>query len=99
DLFGEYVRDVDIKWSSPIQVRKVIKALGINLESTSEKEIAKYQNDFPIIKKFIDYKKDCKLTTTYGRDFLKWINPKTGRIHTEFWQIKDTARVGSSNPN
>ncbi len=99
DLFGEPVRDINIKWSSPTQIAKVIKALGIDLSSTSEKEISKYQNDFPIIKKFIDYKKDCKLTTTYGRDFLKWINPKTGRIHTEFWQIKDTARVGSSNPN
>ncbi len=99
DLFGEVTRDINIKWSSPTQIAKLIKALGIDLPSTSEKEISKYQNDFPIIKKFIDYKKDCKLTTTYGRDFLKWINPKTGRIHTEFWQIKDTARVGSSNPN
>lgn len=99
DLFGETVRDIDIKWSSPTQVSKVIKALGIDLPSTSEKEISKYQNEYPIIKKFIDYKKDCKLTTTYGKDFLKWVNSRTGKIHTEFWQIKDTARVGSSNPN
>lgn len=99
DLFGESVRDVNIKWSSPTQIAKVIKALGIDLPSTSEKEISKYQNEYPLIKRFIDYKKDCKLTTTYGKDFIKWVNPKTGRIHTEFWQIKDTARVGSSNPN
>jgi DNA polymerase-1 len=99
NLFDVVERDVLIEYSSPTQMAKVFKALGLQLESTSEKEISKYQNDYPFIKKFIDYKKDCKLTTTYGLDFLKWINKKTGRIHTEFWQILETFRVSSNNPN
>lgn len=99
NLFDFEERDINIKYSSPTQMAKVFEALGLELESTSEKEIAKYQEKYPFVKKFIDYKKDCKLTTTYGMDFLKWINKYTGRVHTEFWQILETFRVSSNNPN
>lgn len=95
----EHDREISIKWSSPTQIDKVIKSLGLNLLSTSEKEISKYQEQYPLIKKFIDYKKDAKLISTYGKDFVKWVNKKTGRVHTEFWQILDTYRVSSNNPN
>lgn len=106
NLFGELDseefspdRDVLIKWSSPVQIAKVLKAMKIDVKTTSEKDIAKYQDKEPLLKKFIDYKKDCKLATTYGKDFVKWVNKNTQRIHTEFWQILDTARVSSNNPN
>ena len=98
-LFGEIGRPTNIKWSSPVQIFRLLKTLGLDVPSSSEKEISKYQNEYPIIKKFIDYKKDCKLVSTYGKDFLKWVNKYTGRVHTEFWQILDTARVSSNNPN
>jgi len=90
-------RDIDIKWSSPTQMDKVFKALGLDLESTGERFLSKYQQEFPIIKKFIDYKKQAKLVSTYGRDFLKYINPNTNRIHTSFWQVLDTTRVSSGD--
>lgn len=93
----EHGRDINIKWSSPAQVDKVFKALGIQLETTSEKELTKYQNDYPIVKKFIDYKKQAKLVSTYGIDFLKYVNPVTQRIHTSFWQVLDTTRVSSGD--
>ena len=99
DIFGDLGRTVNIKWSSPAQILKLVNTLGIPVTSSSEKEISKYQGEYPIIKKFIDYKKDSKLITTYGTDFVKWINKYTGRVHTEFWQILDTARVSSNNPN
>ena len=99
DIFGGLGRAISIKWSSPTQVLKLIKALGINVTSSSEKEISKFQDEHPIIKRFIDYKKDAKLITTYGKDFVKWINKYTGRVHTNFWQIVDTARVSSDKPN
>lgn len=82
-------RDVLIKWSSPVQIAKVLKALKIDVPSTSEKEISKYQEKEPILKKFIDYKKDCKLATTYGANFVNFINPNTRRVHGDFWQILD----------
>lgn len=93
----EHERDVNILWSSPSQVDKVFKALGLDLESTSERFLSKYQNKYPLVKLFIDFKKQQKLVTTYGEDFLKYINPNTHRIHTSFWQIADTSRVTSGS--
>jgi len=91
-------RDVDIKWSSPKQIGAVLKELGLDLpEGTGERFLTKYQKDYPIIKKFIDYKKQAKLVTTYGVEFLKYVNPVTQRIHTSFWQIVDTTRVSSGD--
>jgi DNA polymerase I-like protein with 3'-5' exonuclease and polymerase domains len=95
NLFGGEERMINIKWSSPTQIKLVFQALGIeDIESTSEKEIAKYQIKYPIIKKFIDYKKEQKLVTTYGKDFVKHIW-KDGRVRTSFWQILETGRVSS----
>ena len=100
DMFGGESRKVNIKWSSPLQMKKLLEDLGIKgLEGTSEKEITKYQNQYPLVKKFIDYKKQQKLVTTYGREFLGYINPATGRIHTNFWQILETGRLSSNEPN
>lgn len=93
----EHERDVDIMWSSPSQVDKVFKALGLNLESTSERFLSKYQNKYPLVKCFIDYKKEQKLVTTYGLDFLNYVNPNTDRIHTVFWQMAETSRVTSGS--
>lgn len=95
----ENERDIDIKWSSPSQVDKVFQALGLTLDSTSERFLTRYQEKYPIIKKFIDYKKQAKLISTYGKDFLRYINPITGRIHTSFWQVLETTRVSSGSKN
>lgn len=100
DMFGTGNTKLSVvKWTSPLQVAEVLKALGIEFESTSEKEITKFQNTYPLVKKFIDYKHEQKLATTYGPDFLGYINKTTGRIHTNFWQILETHRVSSSEPN
>lgn len=99
DMFGGDMKGTSIKWTSPAQVLKILKELGVQEESSSEKEILKYQNKIPLVKTFLDYKHEQKLTTTYGEDFLGYINKQTGRIHTSFWQILDTHRVSSSEPN
>lgn len=99
DLFGGSERSINIKWSSPTQVVKVFNTLGLDVDNILEKTITKYQVSHPIIKKFIDYKKEEKLATTYGKEFLKFINKTTKRIHTDFWQILNTHRISSSKPN
>ncbi len=93
----EHERDVNILWSSPTQVFKLFKDLGLELESTNERFLTKYQSKYPLVKQFIDYKKQQKLVTTYGLDFLKYVNQHTDRIHTAFWQIADTSRVTSGS--
>jgi DNA polymerase-1 len=100
-LFGVVERKVTINWDSPTQMLKLFTALGLKIESSGEKEIQKYQDEFPLVKRFIDYKKDSKLVSTYGRDFLRYINPNTKRIHGDFWQVLNTFRVscGGSKTN
>ena len=98
-MFGITERQVKINWDSPIQIKQVFKTVGLDIESTNEKVISTYQNDYPLVKKFIDYKKESKLLSTYGISFLEYLNPSTKRIHTDFWQIKETNRVSSNKPN
>jgi DNA polymerase I-like protein with 3'-5' exonuclease and polymerase domains len=100
DMFeGGITKHTTIKWTSPLQVAKVLKAIGIDAESTGEDKITKYQNKYPLVKKFIDYKHEQKLATTYGPAFLQYINKNTGRIHTTLWQILETGRISSKEPN
>lgn len=98
-MFDLVDRKIAIDWNSPTQVLKVFKTLGLDITSTEEKDISKFQNEYVLIKKFIDYKKESKLDSTYGLNFLDNINPVTHRIHTDFWQIKETNRVSSKEPN
>lgn len=98
-MFDIVDRKVAISWDSPAQMLRVFKTLGLKIETTNEKEISKFQDNYPLVKKFIDYKKEAKLDSTYGIAFLDYINPVTNRVHTEFWQIKETNRVSSSEPN
>lgn len=94
NLFGGTDRLVTIKWSSPVQALRVFNTLlGTKLESSGIKELGRYEDEYPLVKKFIDYKKDAKLATTYGDSFIDFINPATKRIHGNFWQILNTFRV------
>lgn len=43
--------------------------------------------------------KSAQAITTFGEDWLKYIHPITGRVHTSFKQILNTGRISSSNPN
>lgn len=100
DLFDvEFEKKTSIVWSSPTQLLRVFRDLGLKIDSTGSKDISRFQIKFPLIKLFIDYKKQQKLATTYGEEFLSHVNKHTGKIHTEFWQILDTYRVSSNNPN
>ncbi len=68
--------------------------------STSEDELAKIKDKHPIIQAILDYRGIKKLVNTYTEALPELINPKTGRIHTNFNQcVTSTGRLSSSNPN
>ena len=92
-------RNINIKWSSPTQIVKVFNKLGFKLDSVGANEIKKFENKSELIKNYSNYQKQRKLTTTYGQDFLKYINKNTQRIHTNFWQILETGRISSGDSN
>lgn len=96
-----------INWSSSQQVIQLFKALGINVSTFDKKtkkkkdsiesKILKPQKDqFPIIPLFLEYQEAAKVTSTYGENWLKAINPITKRVHADLHVIgTDTSRIAS----
>lgn len=37
--------------------------------------------------------------TTFGKEWLKYLHPVTGRVHSNYRQILNTGRISSTNPN
>jgi DNA polymerase-1 len=99
DLFGFEKRDLDINWSSNAQKLKIVKDLGINIDSVDERNLSKNKRKHIIMSKLLDYSKQAKLVTSFGKKFLSFINPKTQRIHFSIWQILSTGRISVSEPN
>lgn len=107
DLF-EGFRKVTLNWDSPKQVTKLFKKLdipvdivekGAEKESVGAKSIAKHKKTFPIVELYLTYKEQMKVIGSYGQNFLDQINPVTGRLHTNFYQIQDTGRISSGGKN
>ena len=68
--------------------------------STSEDILEKLVSESPIIEKILEYRKLCKLNSTYVEGMKPYINPKTKRIHSFFHQtITATGRISSTEPN
>ncbi len=68
--------------------------------STAASELDKLRGTHPIINMITEYRELAKLTSTYIDALPKLVNPKTGRIHTNYSQtIAATGRLSSSDPN
>lgn len=93
-LFGAVERAVDINYNSPLQINQVLQDLSLQAESTNAKDLEKL--DHPFVRLFIEYKKQQKLVTTYGKKFLTNIRPD-GTITTQYFQIVNTGRVSSGD--
>ena len=49
-----------------------------------------------LISLYLEYKEAVKVTSTYGENFLKQVNPVSGRVHTNYQQLgADTTRLTS----
>jgi len=88
-----------INWISPKQKQVILGILGIKLDSVGIPELIKISTKHKIIPTLIELSKQQKLASSFGRTFLKFINPITNRIHAEIWQILDSGRISFSNPN
>lgn len=97
DLFSD--GRPEINYSSSQQNMQILTALGINVKSTNEKDLLKHAKSSEFVKTLLEYKKQNKLANSFGKNFLKYINPVTGRIHQSIWQILDTGRMSSREPN
>ena len=100
---SEVVKDwfrENINISSPKQIKGIFNLIGIPLESTGENELQKIRLSTPLADLLLTYREHTKKLTTYGDNFLDFINLKTNRIHAEFNQVgTQSGRGSSSSPN
>jgi len=97
DLFGYEIRNVAINYSSPLQIKEVCKTLGYPIDSTNDRELTKLVSKHKFFEVLQNLREVNKIISTYGKSFLNYINPATGKIHTSFWQVLNTGRVSSGS--
>jgi DNA polymerase-1 len=68
--------------------------------ATSEDILQKLVGRHPVIEMILEHRTCSKLKSTYVDKLPDCIDPKTGRIHTNFSQVlTETGRLSSSDPN
>ncbi|CAN5145717.1 hypothetical protein BH09PAT1_BH09PAT1_8580 [soil metagenome] len=97
----------DINLNSSVQVGNFLaEKAGVPLSktktgryATNENELAKFADQFDIIKHLLNYRELSKLRSTYVESLIEKVDEK-GRIHTSYNQVAvSTGRLSSSNPN
>lgn len=71
----------------------------VELQNTKEMTIAMFAAEFPIVKELIEYRGYDKSVSTYGPEWLRWIDITTGRLHSSFWPFTEAGRYSSAKPN
>ena len=78
----------------------VIKKTPAGAPSTDEEVLQKLAEDYPLPARILNYRSLAKLMSTYIEKLPRMVNPKTGRVHTNFSQaVAVTGRLASSDPN
>lgn len=99
-ILGGEVSDINL--NSKDSVLDILQRAGLDipdLKKTTVAEILEH-TEHPVLRLYADYQKLQKAVTTYGEDFLKHVNPVTGRVHQSVKQIETrTGRFAGSDPN
>lgn len=94
----DLTRSLSINYGSPIQTLKIAHKLGFTeIPSTDDRYISKYVLKHKYFKLLSEWRELNKKISTYGKSFLRAINPTTGKVHTDFWQVLITGRVSSGS--
>lgn len=99
---ADYEGEAGINYGAPHQVLAALRKMGYGprkMPSTDDKVLQTLEGD-PVIDALREYRTTRKQIDTYGKNWLDYINSKTGRIHSNINQIgADTGRTSSDNPN
>ena len=107
DLFSPGLH-TSINWNSATQVIQLFEMMGVDVEviekgvakkTTEAGHLSKQIEQFPILKTYIRYKECQKNIGTYGENWLRLINPVSGRVHTSYKQLMNTGRLSSGGRN
>ncbi len=79
---------------------KPLKKTPGGAPSTDEETLEKLAEDHPLPRIILDYRSVSKLKSTYTDKLPKMVNPRTGRVHTNYGQaVAVTGRLSSNDPN
>ncbi|HOO11468.1 MAG TPA: DNA polymerase I, partial [Bacillota bacterium] len=68
--------------------------------STDVEVLEQLRDRHPIVEKVLEYRQLIKLKSTYAEGLVRAINPRTGRVHSNFKQtVTATGRISSTEPN
>ena len=78
----------------------VIKKTPSGAPSTDEDVLEKLALDHPLARMLLDHREISKLKSTYTDKLPRMVNPRTGRVHTNYGQTTAvTGRLASNDPN
>ena len=78
----------------------VVKKTPSGAPSTDEEVLEKLALDYPLPRTLLDYRGLTKLKSTYTDKLPRMVNPRTGRVHTNYGQSTAvTGRLASTDPN
>ena len=109
DLFTGFNLEPQVKlnWNSAKQLIPLFKKYGVEVtiedkekggtkDSIDAKILKPQKSKCSLIPLYLEYKEAVKVTSTYGENFLKQVNPVSHRIHTNYSQMgADTTRITS----
>jgi DNA polymerase-1 len=95
--------------ASPKQIGEILfnklglpvrKKTATGAASTDEEVLSELAADYPLPAKLLEHRGLAKLKSTYTDKLPLMINPKTGRVHTNYAQaVAVTGRLASNDPN
>lgn len=88
-----------VNLESPDEVRQALCSMGIEVAATNKITLAQIAHKYPVVQKFMKWRKANKAISSFGSDFLQHIQPKTGRIHPSYWPLTGAGRYSCSGPN
>jgi DNA polymerase I len=98
DLEGKMTVKGKYNFNSPVQIKEVLKSVGVVVETTDKKELSKYR-DVPFVAEFIRYKGIQKLLSAFFLPLPSVID-SDGRVRPHFNDTGTvTGRLSCSNPN
>jgi DNA polymerase-1 len=78
----------------------VVKKTPSGAPSTDEDVLERLALDYPLPKTLLEYRALAKLKSTYTDKLPRMVDPKTGRVHTNYGQATAvTGRLASNDPN
>jgi DNA polymerase-1 len=78
----------------------VVKKTASGTPSTDEDVLGKLAEDYPLPRLVLEYRAVAKLKSTYTDKLPRMIDPRTGRVHTNYSQATAvTGRLASTDPN